>query len=185
MTLQQVATALAGLVLALAANAEQKLLPAQSDIGFVVRQMGVPLDGKFSKFDAQLALDPKTPELGKVAFTIDLGSVSVGDAETAKELRKPEWFNLSKFPSATFNSTAIKAAGPGKFDVTGLLSIKGNAKPVTIPVTLSSSAAGVSLAQGSFLIKRIDFKIGEGDWSDVSIVANDVTVKFKLAVSGL
>ena len=185
MTLQQIATVLAGLLLALAANAQQKLLPAQSDISFIVRQMGVPLDGKFSKFDAQLALDPKNPEVGKVAFTIDLASVSVGDAETAKELRKPEWFNLSKFPSATYNSTAIKAAGPGKFDVTGLLSIKGNTKPVTIPVTLSPGPAGVSVAQGSFLIKRVDFKIGEGDWSDVSIVASDVTVKFKLAVSGM
>ena len=174
-----------GFLMAASAGAEQKLLPAQSEITFVARQMGVPLDGKFSKFDAQLAFDPKKPEAGKIAFTIDLGSASVGDAETARELKKPDWFNVVKFPSAKFTSSSIKAAGPGKLEVAGNLVIKGISKPVTIPVTLAPSAAGVSVAQGSFSLKRVDFKIGEGDWSDVSIVANDVTVKFKLALSGV
>ena len=174
-----------GLVFAASASAQQKLLPAQSEITFVAKQMGVPLDGKFGKFDAQIAFDPKKPEAGKIAFTIDLGSASVGDADTVKELKKPDWFNVVKFPSATFTSSGIKAAGPGKFEVVGNLVIKGNSKPVTIPVTLAPGAPGTSVAQGSFLLKRIDFKIGEGDWSDVSIVANDVTVKFKLALSGV
>ena len=173
------------LLMGSSAVAQQKLVPAQSEITFVAKQMGVPLDGKFGKFDAQVAFDPKKPEAGKIAFTIDLGSAAVGDAETARELKKPEWFNVVKFPNATFTSTTIKAAGPGKFEVAGNLVIKGNSKPMTIPVTLAPGAAGMSVAQGSFLLKRIDFKIGEGDWSDVSIVANDVTVKFKLALSGL
>lgn len=174
-----------GLSLAFTANAQQKVLPAQSEITFVVKQMGVPLGGKFSKFDAQLALDVKKPEVGKVAFTIDLGSAVVGDAETVKELKKPEWFNVGKFPTATFNSTSIKPAGAGKLELGGTLSIKGNAKPVIVPVTLTAGTAGVTFAQGSFTLKRVDFKIGEGDWADVSIVANDVVVNFKLAVTGL
>lgn len=175
----------ASLMVAASASAQQKLLPAQSEINFVAKQMGVPLDGKFSKFDAQVSFDAKKPEAGKIAFTIDLGSASVGDAETVKELKKPEWFSVGKFPNATFTSSAIKSVGPGKLEVTGNLLIKGNSKPVTVPVTLTPGAAGVTTAQGSFMLKRIDFKIGEGDWSDVSIVANDVTVKFKLALTGM
>ncbi len=174
-----------GIVLSMAASAQQKLLPAQSEITFIVRQMGVPLDGKFGKFDAQLAFDAKKPEAGKLAFTIDLGSAAVGDAETAKELKKPEWFNTTKFPNATFTSTSIKSMGAGKLEVAGNLNIKGIARPLTVPVTLAPASAGISMAQGSFTLKRVDFKIGEGDWSDFSIVANDVTVKFKLALSGL
>lgn len=175
----------AALVLAASASAQQKLVSAQSEINFTVKQMGVPLDGKFSKFDAQLAFDSKKPETGKIAFTIDLGSAAVGDADTTKELKKPEWFNQAKFPTATFSSTSIKSTGPGKVEVAGTLTIKGNAKPVLVPVTLTPGAAGVTTAQGSFNIKRVDFKIGEGDWADVSIVANDVTVKFKLALTGI
>ncbi len=166
------------------AFAQQKLIPAQSEINFVAKQMGVPLDGKFTKFDAQIAFDPKKPEAGKIAFTIDLGSVVIGDADTVKELRKPEWFNVPKFPNASFASTAIKTAGPGKFEVTGTLTIKGSVKPVVIPVTLTPAGA-TSTAVGSFAIRRVDFKVGEGDWSDFSIVANDVLIKFKLSLSGV
>lgn len=176
---------LAALLLAAGiASAQQKLNPAQSEINFVAKQMGVPLDGKFTKFDAQIAFDPKKPEAGKIAFNIDLSSVVIGDADTVKELRKPEWFNVPKFPTASFTSTAIKAAGPGKFEVTGTLSIKGATRPVTIPVTLTPSGPA-SLAVGNFSIKRVDFKVGEGDWSDFSIVANDVLVRFRLSLSGV
>ncbi len=176
---------IAALSLAASVSAQQKLVPAQSEIAFTVKQMGVPLDGKFSKFDAQLAFDVKKPEAGKIAFSIDLGSAAVGDAETTRELKKPEWFNQAKFPTATFSSTSIKSISPGKLEVAGTLTIKGNAKPVVVPVTLVPGTAGVTIAQGSFNIKRIDFKIGEGDWADVSIVANDVIVKFKLALTGV
>ena len=175
----------AALALAASASAQQKLVPAQSEINFTVKQMGVPLDGRFSKFDAQLAFDSKKPEAGKIDFSIDLGSAVVGDADTTKELKKPEWFNQAKFPAATFSSTTIKATGPGKLEVAGTLSIKGNAKPIVVPVTLTPGPSGLTTAQGSFTLKRVDFKIGEGDWTDVSIVANDVTVKFKLALTGI
>ena len=176
---------LLSLSLAFTASAQQKLLPAQSDISFVAKQMGVPLDGKFGKFDAQVALDIKKSEAGKIAFSIDLGSAVVGDAETIKELKKPEWFNVGKFPTATFASSSIKPAGAGKMELAGTLSIKGTARPLTLPVTLTPGSSGVTFAQGSFTLKRVDFKIGEGDWADISIVANDVVVKFKLAFTGL
>jgi polyisoprenoid-binding protein YceI len=175
---------LACLLAVSAVCAQQKLLPAQSQIHFIVKQMGVPLDGKFSKFDAQIAFDPKKPETGKIAFAIDLSSAAVGDADTVKELKKPEWFNVAKFPNATFSSTAIKGSSAGKFDVAGNLTIKGSSRPVSIPVTLTQSG-NTSVAEGSFAIKRGDFKIGDGEWADVSIVANEVLVKFKLAVAGL
>ena len=178
-------TGIVSLSLVFSAHAQQKLVSAQSEITFVARQMGVPLDGKFGKFEAQIALDIKKPEAGKIVFTIDLGSAAVGDAETVKELKKPEWFNVAKFPAATFSSVSIKQTGVGKLEVGGTLSIKGNAKPVTVPVTLIPGTGGVTFAQGSFSLKRLDFKIGEGDWADVSIVANDVVVRFKLAFTGL
>ena len=178
-------TAIFSLSLAFSANAQQKLLVTQSEVTFVAKQMGVPMDGKFGKFEAQLALDVKKPEAGKVVFNIDLGSAAIGDAETVKELKKTEWFNVSKFPTASFTSSSIKSVSAGKLEVAGTLSIKGTARPLTVPITLTPGSSGVTFAQGSFTLKRVDFKIGEGDWADVSIVANDVVVKFKLAFTGL
>jgi len=166
------------------APAAAQLVAAGSEIAFVTRQMGVPVEGKFGKFTAQIALDPKKPEAGSVAFAIDTGSARFGAAETDAEVPKSEWLAVSRFPQATFKSTAIKAAGPGRFDVTGQLTIKGHTHAVTVPVEVAQSGAA-STATGTFAIKRLEFKVGEGDWADTSMVADDVQVRFKLALSGL
>jgi polyisoprenoid-binding protein YceI len=168
----------------LPAAAQQKLIPAQSEIAFTSKQMGVPVDGKFKKFDAQVAFDPKKPEAAKISFAIDLASVSLGTAETEAELFKPDWFSTKLFPQASFASTAVKAVGAGKFEVAGKLTIKGVSRDVLVPVALTQSAGSTS-AIGSFTMKRLDFKIGDGDWGDTSLVANEVQVKIKLNLSGV
>lgn len=167
-----------------AAPASAQLQAAGSEIVFVTRQMGVPVEGKFGRFSAQIALDPRKPEAGSVAFSIDTGSARFGSPETDREVPKPEWLSVARFPQATFQSTAIKAVGPGRFDVSGKLSIKGNARDVTVPVQVTQSG-GTSTATGNFTIKRLEFKVGEGEWADTSIVANDVQVRFKLLLTGL
>ena len=166
------------------ALAQQKLDAAKSEMLFVSKQMGVPVEGRFRKFDAQIAFDPKKPEAGKVAFTIDMGSATFGSPEVDVELPKATWFTVPKFPQATFQSSAIKAVGAGRFEVAGKLSIKGSSRDVVVPVALTQ-AGGSTTATGAFAIKRLEFKIGEGDWADTSMVANDVQVKFKLNLSGV
>ena len=166
------------------AQSPAKLVPAQSEVAFVTKQMGVPVDGRFKKFDAQVSLDPKKPETGSVAISIDTGSASIGVPETDAEMPKPTWFNVAKFPQATFKSTAIKGLGNGKFEVTGKIDIKGTTRDLVVPVQITQ-AGGTSTATGSFVLKRLEFKIGEAEWADTTVVANDVTVKFKLALNGL
>lgn len=167
-----------------ASAAAPKLVPAQSDVAFTFRQMGVPVEGHFKRVDAQLAFDPKQPAAGKVTLAIDLNSATLGDAATDAELVKPAWFDTRKAPSATFQSSSIKALGGNKFEVAGKLTIKGQVKDTVVPVTLAQSG-GVTTATGAFAIKRLDYNIGEGEWKDTQIVANDVQVKFKLSFTGM
>ncbi|NMM82438.1 polyisoprenoid-binding protein [Acidovorax sp. SRB_14] len=166
------------------AHAEQKLLPAQSSVAFTARQMGVPLQGHFKKFDAQIAFDPAQPAASKIAFTVDTGSATLGSRETDAELPKPVWFNVPQFPQASFQSSAVKALGGGKFEVAGKLSIKGQARDVVVPVTLAQNGA-TTTATGTLALKRLAYKIGENEWADTSMVADDVQVTFKLALSGV
>ena len=180
-------TAASALVLLAAsplAQAEQKLVPAQSEIVFVSKQMGVPVEGRFKKFDAQIAFDPAKPDASKIAFTVDIASATLGVPESDAELPKATWFNTAKFPQATFQSTAVKGLGGGKFEVSGKLAIKGGSRDVVVPVALSQSGATTSVT-GSFPLKRLAFKIGENEWADTSMVADDVQVKFKLALTGV
>jgi polyisoprenoid-binding protein YceI len=164
--------------------AQQKLLAEQSEIAFTSRQMGVPVDGKFKSFTAQIAFDPKKLAASSIAFKVDLLSAAIGDAETMAELTKPAWFDSKRLPQASFVSSRIQAAGPGRFDVAGVLTIKGSARDVLVPVTLTQ-AGGQTSAVGSFAIKRLDFRIGDGDWADTSLVANEVQVKFRFVLTGV
>ena len=167
-----------------AAHADQALMPAQSAINFEAKQMGVPLKGHFKKFDAKVSFDAAKPETSKIHFSIDMGSATLGVKETDAELPKADWFNVAKFPQATFDSSAVKALGGGKFEVDGTLSIKGTAQKVSLPVTLTQ-AGGTTTATGTLPLKRLSFKIGDGDWKDTSMVADEVNVQFKLALTGV
>jgi polyisoprenoid-binding protein YceI len=161
-----------------------QLVAAQSEIAFTTRQMGVPVEGRFTRFTAQVVFDPKRPEAANVAFTIDTGSARFGAPETDTEVRKPVWLSSAAFPQALFRSRAVKATTPGRFDVTGTLTIKGSARDLTVPVQLVQTGA-LGTASGAFTLKRLDFKVGEAEWADTSLVADEVQVKFKLVLSGL
>ena len=172
------------LLVAVPAHAQQALQPAQSSIQFTAKQMGVPLEGHFKKFGAQIAFDPAKLATSRIAFTVDTGSATLGSRETDAELPKPTWFNVPQFPQATFQSSSIKALGGGKFDVAGKLTIKGQSRDVTVPVTLTQSGA-TTTASGTLALKRLAYKIGENEWADTSMVADDVQVHFKLALTGV
>jgi polyisoprenoid-binding protein YceI len=123
------ALALAGLLVPAgktrAEPAPAKLVPAQSEISFQLKQSGVPIDGKFRRFDAQLALDPKAPQDGSVTVSIDTASATVGFADSDAELPRAAWFDSTRFPRAVFRSSAITALGGGRFQAAGRLELKG------------------------------------------------------------
>lgn len=174
------------LVMAPAAAQSVALVAAQSEIVFTTRQLGVPVQGRFERFSASVTLDPKKPESGQVQLAVDTTSARFGTAELDAEVGKPAWLASAKFPQATFRSTTIKAAaGSGHFDVTGQLTIKGRAHDLVVPVALAPAGGGLNAASGSFTIRRLAFMVGEGEWADTSLLANDVVVRFKLVFSGL
>ncbi|WP_027996176.1 YceI family protein [Simplicispira psychrophila] len=166
------------------ALAQQKLAPADSQIGFTTRQMGVPLEGHFKKFDAQVTFNPAQLASSHITVTVDTASATLGAPESDAEMPKATWFNVPQFPQATFQSSSIKALGGGKFEVAGKLSIKGIARDVVAPVTLVQNGANTT-ATGTLTLQRLTYKIGENEWADTSMVANDVQVKFKLVLTGI
>jgi len=169
---------------ALPAAAQQKIISAQSELTFVAKQMGVPINGYFRKFDAQISFDAGKLATSKVMFTVDVGSGTLGAPEMDSELPKATWFNATKFPQATFTSSGFKALGAGKYEVAGQLNVKGQAREVLVPLVMTQTGA-VTVVTGVLLIKRLAFKVGEGDWADTSMVADDVQVKFKFSLSGV
>jgi len=176
-----VAALAAALALPALAQAPQKVVAEKSQIRFAFKQMNVPVEGRFRKFDASVAFDPKKPEATKAEFEVDLGSIDLGNPEGETEAKRKPWLNIDAFPKAKFVATAVKPAGPGKFEATGPLTIKGATQNITAPFTLVD-AGGMRTVEGQFALKRLQFKIGDGPWSDTDTVADEVTVRFKFVI---
>ncbi|WP_454764930.1 YceI family protein [Cupriavidus campinensis] len=164
----------------LAANlAWAQIDTAKSTVTATARQIGVPMEGKFKKFDAAVSFDPAKLATSSAKVEIDVSSFEIGDAETTKEVRGRDWFDAAKYPKAVFQSTGIKAGAAGKFDVAGKLTIKGKTVDVVVPATYRQDAAG-QVFDGVLPIKRTAFNIGAGEWGDTSVVADDVQIKFHI-----
>ena len=176
-----VAALAAALALPALAQAPQKVVAEKSQIRFAFKQMNVPVEGRFRKFDASVAFDPKKPEATKAEFEVDLGSIDLGNPEGETEAKRKAWLNIDAFPKANFVTSSVKATGPGKYEATGLLTIKGASLNITAPFTLVD-AGGMRTVEGQFALKRLQFKIGEGPWSDTETVADEVTVRFKFVI---
>lgn len=151
----------------------------KSKLGFTFKQMGVAVDGSFRKFSTKLAFDPAKPEKASTTLEIDLASIDAGSDEANDEVKNPAWFNTKAYPTAKFVSSAVKALGGGRYEVSGTMTIKGRSKPVVAPFTFKQEGnAGVF--DGAFVLKRADFAIGEGQWADFGTVANEIQIRFRI-----
>lgn len=151
-----------------------------SSVTFGYSQMSVKMDGKFGELKAtELSFDPAHPEAAKVSIEVVLGSVDAGYAEANTELAKEEWLALNKHPLATFTSTKVQALGDNRYEVTGDLSIKGITKQVKAPFTFKEEG-NTGIFDGTFTFQRAGFGVGEGQWKDFGIVANDIEISFHI-----
>lgn len=166
----------------LAAAAEYSKLQAdKSSISFVSKQMNVPVDGAFKKFSAKVKINPAKPELGNASVEIDLAGIDAGGAEANEEVKGKSWFDVAAYPKASFDLSSIKSLGGGKYEAAGKLSLKGKQADMRIPFAMRENK-GVLEIEGGFALKRLEFGIGSGLWSDTSVVADEVQIKFHLVL---
>jgi polyisoprenoid-binding protein YceI len=171
--------ALLGITL-LASAAPLKTDVAHSSVSAVFKQMDVPVESNFKRFSAQIDYDAAHPEKAAARVDIDTASFDMGQADYNKEIAKKEWFNSAQFPKASFVSTSIKPSGSNKLAVTGKLTIKGKTLDVSFPLSIKPEG-GKQVFEGQLPIKRLAFNVGEGEWHDTSMVADEVVIKFRVA----
>ncbi len=152
----------------------------KSTITFVSKQMNVPVEGKFGRFSVQLAFDAAKPTEGRVQVELDLSSIDTGSEEANDEVKGKGWFDVKNHPTARFVSSAVRSVGPGRYELAGKLTIKGHTRDVVAPFTFKPAGQG-AVFDGAFVLKRLDYAVGEGVWSDTDTVANEVQVKFRIA----
>jgi polyisoprenoid-binding protein YceI len=152
----------------------------QSKLGFTGMQGTNAFQGTFKNFKTDIDFDPDHPETGKIAATVDIASASTGDGEKDGMLPQSDWFDTSKFPQAQFTSAQIRKTGANSYEAQGNLTIKGIAKAITLPFTLTQEGDHWR-AQGKTTLTRTDFHIGAGQWSSDDTVKLGVDVTIDIA----
>jgi polyisoprenoid-binding protein YceI len=158
------------------------VVPGKSEIAFTMKQMGVNFDGRFKAWKADIVFKPAALDQSKATIDIDLASLDLASADSEAEARDPLWFNTSKFPVAHFASTSFKSLGGDRYEVAGKLALKGITRDCVVPIAVKADAAGDRVAEGAFLLKRLEYKIGEGEWADTATVADDIRVRVRIVL---
>ena len=172
-----IVTAALWLIAAVNTSAIAQVDLLQSSVSATAKQIGVPIEGKFKKINATVHFDPTKLAQSSANIEIDIGSYDMGSPEYNKEVTGREWFNAAQFPKATFVSSKIAAISTTQYNVVGKLTLKDKTTEVTIPVTVKADAKA-QIFDGVLPIKRTLFHIGEGEWRDTSVVADEVVIKF-------
>lgn len=150
-----------------------------SQISFTFQQFGQRVYGTFSDFEGTLTFDTQKPETAHALLKIQLASIDAGSQDTNTQLQQPAWFDTAAYPVGVYESNGATALGDNRYKITGNLTIKGITRPVDIDVVLKEQS-GIGVFDGAFILKRGDFKIGEGEWAGNSVVSDDINIKFKM-----
>lgn len=114
-------------------------------------------DGGFKQLTGTVSLVDNDPTKSSVNVDVDTASIWSDDEKLTGHLKSPDFFDVAKFPKATFQSTKIEKAGE-KYNVTGNLAMHGVTKSVTFPATVQTKPDGVDV-KADFVINRKDFGI--------------------------
>jgi polyisoprenoid-binding protein YceI len=159
---------------------------AHSGVEFSVRHMMVStVKGRFEKIKGTVELDDKDVTKSTVEVSIELGSVNTNEPKRDTHLKSPDFFDVAKFPTATFKSTKVQKTGKNKLKVTGELSLHGVTKPVVLEVEGPTDAFKTpfgTTVRGVHATGKIDRKEFEIGWNKVLdnggvVVGNEVSLE--------
>ena len=153
--------------------------PRQSSITFTVDQAGAPLQGVFKAYSAEVCMDPQDAAKGSVRVEVLTASADTEVPELDAALKDAEFFDVARWPKASFVSESMKQTGPGQYSVTGRLTIRDVSREVTVPFAWAAAADGKSARLTAHIsILRLDYQVGTGQWADTKWVGNKVDLDF-------
>jgi polyisoprenoid-binding protein YceI len=146
--------------------AEWEVDPAHSTVGFSIKHLLSQVRGNFGDFEGKFNFDPKAPAKASGKMTIKAASINTNNAKRDEHLRGPDFFDVEKYPTITFEAKSAKGSGKS-YKVTGDMTMHGVTKPVTFDVDFNGVAKNMQGKNTAGFaarstIKRQDFGI---DWN--------------------
>ena len=170
-----------------------KIDPMHSDITFKIRHLMISkVSGRFDQFSGEFNYDGKEPKNWNAQATIQAASINTGIADRDKHLRTTDFFDAEKFPTLEFKSVKVSDydVKNGKAKLTGLLTLHGASKEVTLDLDLGGT---IKDPQGNMRagfeatgkINRKDFGINYNKVLDTGGLALGEEVEIAIHVEGI
>jgi polyisoprenoid-binding protein YceI len=157
------------------------ITPENSKVLFTGSKVTGKHEGGFNKFTGTINLVNGKPEESSVRVDIETSSVFTDTDALTKHLQTGDFFEVEKFPKASFASTKIvadAAKGANNYTITGDLELRGVRKSVVFPVTITVTPSEVAV-NSEFSINRKDFEIVYAGKPD-DLIRDDVVIKLDL-----
>ena len=156
-----------------------QITPQNSKIEFTGSKVTGSHNGGFQQFSGEVDY-AGDPQRSQVNITIQTDSITTDDDDLTKHLKTPDFFDVAKFPTATFVSTEIKPGGEGgaTHTVTGNLTMHGVTKAVTFPATIAVTP-DTATVDSTFSINRKDFGISYAGATN-NLIRDDVVLKLTI-----
>jgi polyisoprenoid-binding protein YceI len=161
------------------ANAET--LPITTDnskVEFVAAKVTRSHNGSFKKFSGTIDLVNNKPEDSRVSIDIEANSVETDEPDLTKHLQTPDFFDVAKFPKATFTSTKIEPAGGSNYNITGNFDLHGVKKAITFPAMIQVAPDNVTVS-AEFSINRKDWNLTYPGKAD-DLIRDGVVIKLNV-----
>ncbi len=159
--------------------------PENSKVEFVAAKVTRSHNGSFKEFTGAIDLVNNSVADSRVTIYIQMSSVVTDEDDLTKHLQTPDFFDVAKYPKATFTSTKIAPIlSPGtsgvSYDVSGNFDLHGIEKTITFPATIEVAPDSVSV-NAEFAINRKDFGIIFQNKAD-DLIRDGVVIKLTLKV---
>jgi polyisoprenoid-binding protein YceI len=154
---------------------------AQSSISFAGQHASRDFSGTFGEWSATILFDPADLPHSSAKVVISTKSAETGDETKDGPLTEEEWFNPAKFPTATFETSGIVAAGNG-YVANGTLTIKGKALPLTLPFTLDIKGDKATMT-ASVGIDRLAYALGTLSDGTGTFVSREIALTVNLTAT--
>ena len=157
-----------------------------SSVGFVARQSGAEVEGRFEEFTAGIAFDPAQLESSRVMVEIDIDSVNSESSDRDSTIRSAALFDVATWPTARFEAERFEQTGENLYTAHGRLTMRDVTREVALPFELtisdhpSETDALQARAAGELTVLRLDYGVGQGQWQDTSVVANEVVIRIEI-----
>lgn len=154
--------------------------PAASHVNFVGAKITATHEGGFREVSGTITLDPANLVASRIEMRVATASLFADQERLTGHLKTADFFDVERFPEATFRSTSLAAGGTNgaTHTVTGDLTIHGVTKSIAVPVTLDVQPAAVS-ARSEFTINRRDYGLVYPGMPD-DLIRDEVVIRIDL-----